>query len=50
MNRDPKGKDAPEKKKTWQTLELERLDVVQNAQAGGGRLQPGEAFNFYRPS
>ena len=50
MNRDPKSKEAPVKKKTWQTLELERLDVVQNAQSGAGRLQPGEAFNFYRNS
>ena len=39
-----------ENKKPWQKLKLEQLDVPSATQNGMGRLQPGEAFNFYRNS
>ena len=39
-----------EGKKAWQDLELEQLDVPSATQTGMGRLQPGEAFVFYRNS
>ncbi|QFT78507.1 hypothetical protein [Erythrobacter sp. THAF29] len=37
-------------KKAWQKLKLEQLDVPSATRTGFGRLQPGEAFNFYRNS
>lgn len=37
-------------KKAWKPLHLKVLDVPSNTNAGAGRLQPGEAVNFYRNS
>lgn len=43
--------NAPSKtKKSWEQLKLKQLDVPSATQAGAGRIQPGEGFNFYRNS
>lgn len=43
---DPNGKG----KKAWRKLEIEQLDIPSATQAGTNRIQPGEAFVFYRNS
>ena len=38
-------------RKAWKPLHLKVLDVPSNTNNGAGpRVQPGEAFNFYRNS
>lgn len=51
-NRTPEQDDSTpsDSKKAWKPLHLKVLDVPTNTNAGAGRLQPGEAINFYRNS
>ncbi len=50
MTDKPTSETEANAKKPWQKLEIEQLDVPSATQAGAGRLQPGEGFNFYRNS
>lgn len=50
MDKNENAQNKKSQKKTWSEPEITKYQKTSFIKSGAGRLQPGEAINFYRSS